>query len=106
MINARQIKHCELAQPDSQIAAVGRRAPVIADGFHFLPALAPRHYVAQEVFAARSEDVSGADDDRAGVGFLRFSFTFEFVLAVDADRPRLIALRVKAFFLTVEDVVG
>ena len=106
MINPRQIERGQLPQSDREIAPVSRGSPVIANGFQLFPLPSPGHYVAQEVFAARAEDVSGADDDRARVCFLRTSLTFELASPVHADRSRLIALRVETVFVAVEDVVG
>ena len=106
MKNCGQVQFYQFAQPRSQIARIGWRAPAIPDRFQFFAPFGAIYHYAQKVSPARTEYIARSDDDCPGVFSLGAPFAFKFAPAVHAQRVRIVALRVKIVLCTVKDVVS
>ena len=106
VIDARQISLGQLKQACGQMLRVGRRAVSVADGFETFAAPRAFDHRRQKISPADAENPARSHDDGARRGCLRASLAFDFRDAVDASRRGVVALRVEALLVAVENVIG
>jgi len=106
VISSWNIQSGEPRKLSCEIARVRRRAEHIGNRLHSFASPRTVQHGTQKVSATNTEYVTAPYDDCASLRLLCATLTFEFGNSIGALWVGLIALSVKAFLLSVEDIVG